>query len=150
MEKKRDLSLESISNNGVILVKNFDKLSNDTIAELEESYQVFEIKSEEQYKELKEKRVKLNHLIDNIDTRRKDVIKDATSLFNDQCKSLIGLLDARQKAIGDELKKWKDTQKEVVVDTKNKITATIKYYDAKISKKLEDFCKKNNCELSIK
>ena len=148
--EKRDLSLESISSNGVLIVKDYERLNNDIAQELEESYQVFEINSEEEYQELKKKRVRINHLIDSLDTRRKDVIKDTTLTFNEQCKALINILDARQKAIGDELKKWKDSQKEVVVDTKKKIVATIKYYDEKISKKLEDFCKKNNCELTIK
>lgn len=55
--------------------------------------------------------------------------------------------------MADELKSWKEknTLVEATTTKAKTITATLKYVDdEKITKKLVDFCTKNNIELTIK
>ena len=54
--------------------------------------------------------------------------------------------------MGEKIKEYEDKQKVVVADTTatTKYTATLKFTDEKIIKKLQDFAVKNGCELTIK
>ena len=149
-EEKRELVLDSKEINGVFQVSNYDEILANLQDILCTDYKVFKITNEDEYRELKDKRARLNKVIESIDRRRIDTIEELTKTYEYQCRQLKNIVNERKLELAQEIKIWADSKKEVVVDTKKKITATIKYYDEKISKKLEDFCRKNGCELTIK
>ena len=146
----RELELKLTQTNE-LQIKNYEE-QLEIAKEILEQNQVFEIKTDDDCKKAKEIRSKFNGVIKQIDRRRIDLVEELTSTFTEQCNELKTLFDNRQKEFGKVINEYVDSKKTVVApktDAK-KFTATIKYYDEKISKKLEDFCIKNNCELTIK
>ena len=75
-----------------------------------------------------------------------------TIQFTENCNELKRLFDERQAQFGEKIKAYEDSQKTVVgAETQlKKYTATIKFTDAKLIKKITEFCEKNGCELTIK
>ncbi len=95
----------------------------------------------------------LNKIISAIDRKRIDTIADFTSDFTTECNELKDFLNEHRLKLNEEIKRYEESQKVVVATgttTLKKYTATIKFTDEKLIKKLTDFCQKNGCELTIK
>jgi len=152
MEEKEMFELETISDKEthVLCVKDYD-VQLAKVQEILEDHPVFKITNDEEKKQAKAIRASFNKAVKAIDRRRIDDIADFTSSFTEQCKTLAGLLDERQKAFGEEINAYEESQKAVANETVvKKITATLKYTDPKITDKLIKFAQTNNCELVIK
>lgn len=152
MEEKEMFELETISDKetNVLCVKDYD-IQVAKVQKILEQHPVFEITNDDEKKDAKAIRASFNKAIRAIDRRRIDDIAEFTSSFDIQCKAIANMLDERQKAFGEKINAYEAAQKAVVGETAvKKITATVKYTDAKITEKLRKFCITNNCELVIK
>jgi len=113
----------------------------------------FVIQDELGKKKMKGWRADLQKIITAIDRKRIDTIADFTSDFTSECNELKEFFTQARNLLDVEIHKYEDSQKLVVgavaTGTK-KYTATIKFTDEKLIKKLTDFCEKNGCELTIK
>ena len=144
--------LETISDKerGVLTVKDYESniaLVADSLA----VYKDFEIRTEEEKKDYKKKRAEINSIIKAIDRKRIDTVADYCCVFEDQCNQIKDLFNEAQLAIAEKVKEWEDRQKVVAESGKTtRFTATLKFTDEKIIKKLQDFAVKNGCELTIK
>lgn len=148
MEEKFGLTLIPTDTGEGLILKNYETLKED-INKILESNPTYIITDNSQLKEAKNFRAKLNKTIKNIDRMRIDAITDLTSTFTKQCNELVDLIDKKQKEIGKEVKTYEDSKKLVIVETKTKIIATLKFFDEKLIKKITEFAEKNDCELSI-
>lgn len=113
----------------------------------------YDITNDAEKKQAKETRATLKKCIDAIDRTRIDAVADYTKAFTDQCNEIKALFEERRKEFDTKIKTYEESQKVVVADTTKagkKYTATIKFTDEKLVKKLTDFCAKNGCELTIK
>lgn len=138
-----------LNNNGQLEIKDFEEKLNWVDTYLEEN-KVYMITNDQELKENKETRARINKLIAEIQRYRIDNINDIISVCMSQFKTIEDKLDERQKALGKEIKTYTDSKKVVVVETKHKITATLKFYDEQLISKIQEFATANNCELSIK
>jgi len=152
-EKVEAFELETISDKttGVLAIKDFEA-TLETAKRIVAENPVPVIDNDEAKKEAKAFRATINKVVKAIDRRRIDTIADYTQDFADKCNQIKALLDDLQKGYGKAITDYEDSQKAVVADTApaKKYTATIKFTDEKLIKKLTDFCLKNNCELTIK
>lgn len=147
--------LETISDkeNGVLIVKDYEE-NVKKVEEILEHFPVVEITDDAQKKMYKEARATFNKFVKAIDHKRIDTVSDYCVSFEEQCNAIKALFNVRQAEIGAKIKEYEDKQKAVVIsapiDTKKTYTATLKFTDEKLIKKLEDFAIKNGCELTIK
>lgn len=144
--------LETISDKerGILTVKDYES-NVALVADSLEVYQHIEIRTEDEKKDYKKKRAAINAIIKAIDRKRIDTVADYCSVFEEQCNTIKKLFDDAQQAIADKVKEWEDQQKVVAETGKGtRFTATLKFTDEKIIKKLQDFAVKNGCELTIK
>ena len=145
--------LETISDreNGVLKVRDFEK-NYELVANALAVYQNFDIRTDEEKKDYKAKRAELNKIVKAIDRKRIDTVADYCTEFEYQCNTIKDLFDCAQRVIGEKVKAYEDSQKVALENGKGtiKYTATLKFTDEKIIKKLQDFAVKNGCELTIK
>ena len=147
--------LETISNRetGTLVVKDFDTtyaLAEKIIAE----HPIVKIENDEVKKQFKATRATFNKIVKAIDRKRIDTLSEFGFEFEGQCNLIKHLFEEHQARMGEAIKEYEDSQKLVVAEGETAkpkvITATLKFYDEKIVKKLTDFAQKNGCELSIK
>ena len=147
--------LETISNRetGTLVVKDFDAtyaLAEKIIAE----HPIVKIENDEVKKQIKATRATFNKIVKAIDRKRIDTLAEFGFEFEAQCNLIKQVFDKHQAKMGEVIKEYEDSQKLVVSEGETAkpkvITATLKFYDEKIVKKLTDFAQKNGCELSIK
>lgn len=150
MEKK--FELETIkSDNGVLEVKNFDKV----FAQFEEYVKLnpaFVVKDAYDLRIAKEKRADINTIIKALDRTRIDNVQDLIGDYTNQCKAITTLLDNLQKEYGAFIKAYTDSQKVgEIVGIKKTITITL-IDDEKGSKekKITDLALKLGAEYKIK
>lgn len=150
MEKK--FELETIkSDNGVLEVKNFDKV----FAQFEEYVKLnpaFVVKDAYDLRIAKEKRADINTIIKALDRTRIDNVQDLIGSYTEQCKAITTLLDNLQKEYGAFIKAYTDSQKVgEIVGIKKTITITL-IDDEKGSKekKITDLALKLGAEIKIK
>lgn len=145
--------LETIAdrNNGILAVKDFES-NLQLVTNALSVYQNIVINTEEEKKELKSKRAELNKIIKAIDRKRIDTLTQFCDDFEIQCNTIKEQFDIAQKTIGEKVKEFEDNQKVAVEEGKSitKYTATLKFYDERVIKKLQEFAIKNCCELTIK
>lgn len=145
--------LETISNreDGVLMVKDFAN-TYATAQKIIEEHPIVTIETDEQKKIAKATRATLNKIVKAIDRKRIDTLNDFGYAFEEQCNCIKTLFDNHASALGEKIKEYEESQKLAVSETAKQkvITATLKFYDEKIIKKLTDFAQKNGCELSIK
>ena len=118
-----------------------------------DAYPSYEVTNDTQKKQAKETRATLKKCITAIDRNRIDSIADYTAQFTEQCNAIKALFEERWKEFDENIKSYEESQKIVSageLKPNKKYTATIKFTDEKLIKKLTDFCEKNGCELTIK
>lgn len=146
---KTELVINSrLNKNNQLEIPDFETKNKWIDSYLEEN-PVFIIQSDSELKECKERRATTNKLLEEIKRFRIDNINDVICLFEEQFKILEKKLDDRQKELGKEIEAYTDSKKTVVVKAKHKITATLKFFDENIIKKIEKFAIENGCELKI-
>ena len=152
METKT-FALETIADkeNGVLVVKDYEE-NLKLVTEFLAVYSDIVITNDVEKKAFKEKRAELNKVVKAIDRKRIDTVADYVSDFEAQCKVFHDLFDNAQKAIGEKVKEYEDKQKVAIENAASitKYTATLKFTDESIIKKLQEFAVKNGCELTIK
>ncbi len=150
MEKEIYFELDTVADteNGIIKINDYN-YSLGLVNKILDENPAFIIESEEAYKDIYKTRAKLNKIVDAIDRKRIDTIDDFTAIFREQCNTLKLLLSKRIGEYTEEIKKWKESQNENTT-TKKLITATLKFYDEKLIKKIKDFAVKNNIDFKIK
>lgn len=152
-EKEIQFEIATTTNEqeGLVLEGGYEKtvaLVNALLAE----HPVFDITNDEQKKKAKDLRATFKKCVDSVDRTRIDAIADYTATFTEQCNTIKALLEQRRVEFDTKIKAYEAEQKAVVgtQPAAKKFTATIKFTDEKIKKKLTDFCVKNGCELTIK
>lgn len=148
---KFELEVISDKENGILTVSDFEENLKNA-QEILALYPIIDIENDEQKKTYKTVRATFNKFVKAIERKRIDTVTDFCIVFEEQCNQIKDLFDKAQKEIGDKVKEYEDKQKVVVADTTGttKYTATLKFTDEKIIKKLQDFAVKNGCELTIK
>lgn len=148
---KFELEVISDREKGILKVSDYEENLKNA-REILALYPIIDIENDEQKKVYKTVRATFNKFVKAIDRKRIDTVSDYCITFEEQCNEIKNLFDDAQKAIGEKVKEYEDKQKVVVADTTatTKYTATLKFTDEKIIKKLQDFAIKNGCELTIK
>ena len=148
---KFELEVISDRENGILKVSDYEENIKNA-REILALYPIIDIENDEQKKVYKTVRATFNKFVKAIDRKRIDTVSDYCITFEEQCNEIKNLFDDAQKAMGEKIKEYEDKQKVVVADTTatTKYTATLKFTDEKIIKKLQDFAVKNGCELTIK
>jgi len=148
---KFELEVISDRENGILKVSDYEENLKNA-REILALYPIIDIENDEQKKVYKTVRSTFNKFVKAIDRKRIDTVSDYCITFEQQCNEIKNLFDDAQKAMGEKIKEYEDKQKVVVADTTatTKYTATLKFTDEKIIKKLQDFAIKNGCELTIK
>ena len=146
---EKNFELVSVENEGTLEIGSYE-LFLESIKNYIASNKVFLIQDKADLKLAKETRADINKKIKAIDRFRIDSIEDFVSLFAEQCKTITALLNEHQKAFGEAIKTYEDQQKSSTIAKPKVITATVKFYDAKIIEKLQQFAQENGCELTIK
>ena len=146
---EKNFELVSVENEGTLEIGSYE-LFLDSIKNYIASNKVFLIQDKGDLKIAKEIRADINKKIKAIDRFRIDSIEDFVSLFAEQCKTITALLNEHQKAFGEAIKTYEESQKSSTIAKPKVITATVKFYDAKIIEKLQQFAQENGCELTIK
>ena len=148
---KFELEVISDRENGILKVSDYEENLKNA-REILALYPIIDIENDEQKKVYKTVRATFNKFVKAIDRKRIDTVSDYCITFEEQCNEIKNLFDDAQKAMGEKIKEYEDKQKVVVADTTatTKYTATLKFTDEKIIKKLQDFAIKNGCELTIK
>ena len=150
MEQEKTFELVSVENEGTLEINSYEVFL-EGVKNYIASNKVFLIQDKGDLKLAKETRAEINKKIKAIDRFRIDSIEDYVSLFASQCKEVTALLNEHQKAFGEAIKTYEDSQKAVSTLNKPKvITATLKFYDEKVLEKLQAFAEKNGCELTVK
>lgn len=150
MEQEKRFELTSIESDGTLQINSYAEFL-EGVKNYIASNKVFLIQDKGDLKLAKETRAEINKKIKAIDRFRIDSTEDFVSLFVSQCKTITGLLEEHQKAFGEAIKAYEEQNKAVSGITKPKvITATLKFYDAKVVEKLKKFAEQNGCELTIK
>lgn len=151
--EKFELDTVADFNSGTLtIVGGYDK-ALETVNEIlaNPDYQPPVITDKESFKLAKERRALLNNAIKQIDRRRIDAVNDFTIDFTEGCNNLKNKFAEREREFKAAIDQWTESQKTVTAETTTKkFTATIKFTDEKLVKKLTDFCTENNCELTIK
>lgn len=146
---EKNFELVSVENEGTLEIGSYE-LFLESIKNYIASNKVFLIQDKADLKLAKETRADINKKIKAIDRFRIDSIEDFVSLFAEQCKTITALLNEHQKAFGEAIKTYEESQKASTIAKPKVITATVKFYDAKIIEKLQQFAQENGCELTIK
>lgn len=150
MEQEKTFDLVSVESEGTLVIDSYEAFL-EGVKNYIAANKVFLIQDKADLKIAKETRAEINKKIKAIDRFRIDSIEDFVSLFASQCKEVTALLNEHQKAFGEAIKAFEETQKTVSTIAKPKvITATLKFYDTKVLDKLKSFAEKNGCELTIK
>lgn len=91
-------------------LSNFDNL----LSELQKSVKKYKelVVTEDEIALAKKNRAYLNNIKKNIDDLRKKVVKDATTLFVEQCKELVSTIDEGVANLDSQLKAYEDTKKQ--------------------------------------
>jgi hypothetical protein len=146
---EKNFELVSVENEGTLEIGSYE-LFLESIKNYIDSNKVFLIQDKADLKLAKETRADINKKIKAIDRFRIDSIEDFVSLFAEQCKTITALLNEHQKAFGEAIKTYEEQQKSSTLAKPKVITATVKFYDAKVIEKLQQFAQENGCELTIK
>lgn len=153
-EKIEKFELDTIvdTENGVLDIKGGFEKTLALALEIVNQNQVFEIVNDSDKKRAKEIRANLNKVVKAIDRRRIDTIADYTIQFTENCNAIKKLFEDRAAEFKAVIDAYEESQKLVVGEEAGtkRYTATIKFTDEKLIKKLTDFCTKNGCELTIK
>lgn len=153
-EKIEKFELDTIVDveHGVLEIKGGFENTIALATEIINQNPVFEIQNDSDKKRAKEIRASLNKVVKAIDRRRIDTITDFTTQFTTNCNAVKKLFEDRAAEFAQVINAYEESQKVVVggTDTIKKYTATIKFTDEKLKKKLTDFCTKYGCELTIK
>ena len=150
--EKFDLDVVSDKATGVIAVSGKERTWETARAIIAQT-PLFVIQDDYGKKRMKGWRADIKKIIDAIDRKRIDTIADFTHDFTSECNELKELFETHRKELDEEIKRYEEAQKVVVGNVSTsakKYTATIKFTDEKLIKKLTDFCEKNGCELTIK
>ena len=148
METKKSFQL-SVETKGKLTLANKNLIIEQALDIISEMPTTI-IQDDSELKRVKEFRASCNNCIKAIDRLRIDYVADYTSEFEADCNAVKKIFEDKQKELGVAVKTYEDSKKEVVVERKHKITATLKFYDENIIKKIKKFAEQNGCELSIK
>ena len=149
MEQEKTFELVSVENEGTLEINSYEVFL-EGVKNYIASNKVFLIQDKGDLKLAKETRAEINKKIKAIDRFRIDSIDDFVSLFASQCKEVTTLLNEHQKAFGEAIKTYEESQKASTIVKPKVITATLKFYDSKVIEKLQVFAQENGCELTIK
>ena len=153
MDEELRFELETVSSRerGLEILGGFDNTLT-VVYKILEMYPAFEVTNDTEKKQAKELRATFKKCIESIDRTRIDSIADYVATFTEQCNTIKALFEARRLEFDKAIKDYEASQKAVLgtATTVKKYTATIKFTDEKLIKKLTDFCEKNGCELVIK
>ena len=143
--------LEAVNDNGVIYINDYEKCL-EIAKNIVNTYNIESITDDSDKKYAKEIGARYNKVIDVIKRVRIDTIKDLTSKFEEQCKTLSAILESREKELGSMIKEYEAKVKEEAGSVAvKKVTATIKFSDNEKTRKLiTDFCTKHSLELNFK
>ena len=149
MEQEKTFDLVSIEDEGTLVISSYETLL-EGVKNYIAANKLFLIQDKSDLKLAKETRAEINKRIKAIDRFRIDSIEDFVSLFAEQCKTITALLNEHQKAFGEAIKTYEESQKASTIAKPKVISATLKFYDTKVIEKLQAFAEKNGCELTIK
>jgi vacuolar-type H+-ATPase subunit H len=141
--------LQEITTNGELTVQNYEETLSNLIEILKAINVPEKITTELEKKELKNSRATLNRMIKQINERRIGIVEDFTSSFQRQCKNFVNLINEKQILIGEKVKEYEDSKKEIVVEKQKTITATLKFNNPNVLEKLIKFCEENLIELKV-
>ena len=150
-EMKEDVmfELDTISDvsHGILRVRDYEK-SLAMVNDILNSYPVYKISTDAELKEAKATRALFNKTIKAIDRKRIDTIEEFVGEFKTQCNDIKALLDARATEFGNEIDEY-IANRDVINQVKT-YKAIITFEDKNMIEKINEFCKKNNLNLTIK